>query len=290
MRHKWSKEIIVQKIQDLHNSGKKVSSWNTQFHRPLLYSAAIKYFGSWKAAIKASGLDYDKIRLQAPFRFWGKRKIVRAIRSRVRRGLPVNGLAVYSQDRGLYQAAKRHFGRGGWKKALRFAGIDPKSLDPRRIWTKEKVLKEIRQRARSGLPLYINHLNTTGHSSLTHEGRMFFGSWSKAIQAAGLDYEKVKAIKMRWWNRARVLKGIHQLEIAKVSLNSIFVQRYYGDLFGAARKIFGTWGRAVETAGIDYRQHLKIWTYKSWLQRLKPAEIRKLEKQTIEFAKKRKMN
>lgn len=268
-RAEWSKDIVRRAIQQFHRSGEPINSNRAQTHHPSLYTAAVRYFGSWRKAIEAAGFDYDSVRI-VELKKWNKTKIVQAIRSRKRRHLSLNGSAVEKEDRGLYNAARHHFGIGGWQKALKKAGINPNSLpDPRVIWTKKTIVKEIKQLRRQKVPLHAFHLVKNGYGGLHSSARNIFGTWKKAIEAAGYSYDTVRKVRHNYWNRRRIVAEIRRLARAGVRLNSKGIQQRPGGLFGAALKEFGSWSEAVEAAGFDYRLHCKTWSYKAWLRRLK---------------------
>lgn len=84
-----------------------------------LYAAASGRFGSYKAAIRAAGIDYDKI-CKAPV--WSRSKVVEALRACKARGLPLHDNAVSRSNSALYNAARKWF--GAYKKAIRAAGFD----------------------------------------------------------------------------------------------------------------------------------------------------------------------
>lgn len=157
---RWSIEIIIRTIKERYQAGEKINSDYIQKNRPDLYGAGLKYFGSWGKAIEAAGLNYNQICITRPHS-WTKNEIIRAIRKRKRSRLPINAMAVYKQDPTLYDATRRCFGKNGWSKAMRKAGYNPKELDPRRIWSKHRVVKEIRKLKRQKIPLYGNYLKIT---------------------------------------------------------------------------------------------------------------------------------
>lgn len=265
----WSKDIIRHTIQQLYASGEPINSNRAQTHHPSLYTAAVKYFGSWRKAIEAAGFDYDSVRI-VELRKWNKTKIVQAIRSRKRRHLSLNGSVVEKEDRGLYNATRYHFGTGGWRKALKKAGVNPNSLpDPRVIWTKKTIVKEIKRLRRQKIPLHAFHLVNNGYRGLHSSARNVFGTWKKAIEAAGYSYDAIRKVRHNYWNGKRILAEIRRLARAGIRLNSKGIQQRPGGLFSAALKEFGSWGEAVEAAGFDYRLHCKTWSYKAWLRRLK---------------------
>jgi hypothetical protein len=64
---KWSCEKIVAEILWLHRAGEGLSWAVAERKYPQLCAAAAKkcYFGSWRAALEAAGLDYDEIKARA---------------------------------------------------------------------------------------------------------------------------------------------------------------------------------------------------------------------------------
>lgn len=62
MTRKWDHEVIKAAIRELHRSGESLCYTNVdQNHRALL-QAAVRYFGTWEAAVHASGYSYDSFR------------------------------------------------------------------------------------------------------------------------------------------------------------------------------------------------------------------------------------
>lgn len=277
MRQSWSKERICEKIRELHESGERLNSNHIQLHRQTLYAAAIKYFDGWEKAIEAAGLTYSRIRVRKPTRSWNASSIVQALRKRHAENFPISGFAVYQQDRGLWMAARRHFGKGGWTKALKVAGFDARDLDPRRIWTRPRVLAEIFALQITGSPMYAYYLMRNGHSGLVRGGKKVFGSWRKAIEAADLNYDKIRANRYKWWNKDRVVEEIKRLEKRGVKLSSTFIHRFHGDLFAAAIVHCGSWVEAVTIAGINYRSHYRVWSSKAWLRSQNSETISEIE-------------
>jgi len=76
------------------------------------------------------------------------------------------------------QNAKRYFGT--WREAVRAAGCEP----ARRRWSKEVVIKEIRERCRRNLPLSSILFKQDG--PLAGAATRLFGSWRAALDAAGI--------------------------------------------------------------------------------------------------------
>lgn len=95
----------------------------------------------------------------------------------------------------LHQAARKCF--GSFENALKKIGLSYQILGMKRrapfSWTAEKVIKEIKKRHRKKQPLYVSYFTETKDApGLVDAGRVYFGSWSKAINASGLDYKKIR--------------------------------------------------------------------------------------------------
>ena len=60
---KWSKGKIVSEILTLYKAESRLNDGYVNKNYNSLYNAARRQFGSWKNAIEAAGLNYDKIKL-----------------------------------------------------------------------------------------------------------------------------------------------------------------------------------------------------------------------------------
>ena len=60
---KWRKESIAREIKKLIDSGDSLAAATVREKHPALFSAAtsVRYFGSWRNALTALGVDYDAI-------------------------------------------------------------------------------------------------------------------------------------------------------------------------------------------------------------------------------------
>jgi hypothetical protein len=72
-----------------------------------------------------------------------------------------------------------------WDKALRAAGIDPELGWIPSLWDKEKIINELRRMQKQNLPLYAKYV-MKNHSKLFHGALAAYGSWNKALIAAGI--------------------------------------------------------------------------------------------------------
>lgn len=172
---RWSKRRIVEAIQDGYVKGRPLQI--AGFRDVRLATAAKRHFGSWRVAVDAAGLTS---RIPPPSRHqrtWSPTAVVLAIQEHYQAGFP--SPSVWQTDSGLYSAAKKHFGT--WRAAVRAAGLQPTN----RRWSHELVIGEIVDRFNRGLPL--TSVVFQEDSPLAGAAVRYFGSWRKALVAAGLD-------------------------------------------------------------------------------------------------------
>ena len=120
----WSRERISERIRELYGAGESLSHEDAKRNHGALVSAASspRYFGSWGAAIRAAGLDYDEIR---KINRWNRDKIINAILALHAEGKSVNNAAMRRMGyRGMMEAANRAENFGSWPDAVRAAGLE----------------------------------------------------------------------------------------------------------------------------------------------------------------------
>lgn len=285
---RWNRAIVIATIQQLHQAGDPLNAVHVQRHHHSLYPAAVKYCGGWGRAVSAAGIEYARVRKCRPCRSWSKAEVIRVIRSRRRRKLSLSTKAVSREDYGLLRAARRKFGKNGWRKALRAAGVNPIGLDPRIQWTRQRIMAEIHRRFALGLPLHQSHMTQNGYAGLFTAARRFYGSWSKTITAAGIVYANVKANRRGYWSKKRIVSEIRKLERQGVRLSMRATERSRPDLVGIALLYFGSWQAAVEAAGFNYLRHCLTWSIKAWLRTMTKTQVRGLERRTLKLAAERR--
>jgi len=176
----WTKQRIVADILSLRKNSEAINAGAVSINHGQLYQAACRLFGSWKKAVVATSIDYSTI-LQKDFS-WTKTKVINGLRSRLERGLDLSKSVFIIEDKDLYHAAIRIFGNR--KNALSAAGIDPDRFDKRRTWTKKQVIDEIHKLSDNAEALNFGHVYSN-HCALWSAAENKFGSWNKALIAAG---------------------------------------------------------------------------------------------------------
>jgi hypothetical protein len=183
-RRRWSKRAVIEALQSRQQMGASISqTWKED---PILFAAAKRYFGSWRAALLAAGLRSSR-------QSWSKQRILETIQDRHARGESLKDLR---SDNALSSAAQIYF--GGLNNALRAVGIDPQAL---RRWSRQSVIAEIRARHDQGLPLLTTCREI---HALTSAAIRLFGGWREALIAAGVEPNQ------RRWSEVRVVEEIQR--------------------------------------------------------------------------------
>lgn len=148
------------------------------------------------------------------------------------------GLSLKSGDnRGdwLYAAATNRF--GSWRAAVEAAGFDYEEIRTKPM-TVEEVCDQLHALAEGGDPLRVKD-----HGKLSRSALELFGSWEKAITAAGLEVPD-----RRKWTPEKVLGMLKQDIEEGLPMGANAMRRRNENLYAAARRQFGTWKAAVAAA------------------------------------------
>ena len=249
IRH--TKADTLHAIKGLKKSGKALNYYAVRQSHGSLLVRARQQFGSWRKAITAAGLDYEKISLICR---WSKKEIVRQIQElhQAKQFPDISTLARKSPK--LYEACCRHYGSG--LAALKAAGINYDELlqDHPYRWTRATIIAEIKRRHSDGKTLCRADILRKEPVlkrfcyAATHQ----FGGWSKALLAAKLSPNTIRN-RDGLWPRERVLAGIRSRFKQGKFLNTDLMLREDLPLHAAGRRHFGTWKKAVEKAGINYK-------------------------------------
>jgi hypothetical protein len=175
---KWSREKIIETIQDFHRKGNCLNTRYIRTRHPSLYAVACYYFqGGWKKLVETAGIDYKEIKKGYG---WDKISIVKEIRSLHRQGKSLQPV----QNKKLFGAACRHF--GSYQEAIKKAGLSYRKLHLRLSWTEEEIKAELRKRLQRKKSLKAAELSKDD-AGLYAAARKFFGSYAKALEASGID-------------------------------------------------------------------------------------------------------
>lgn len=175
-------------------------------------------------------------------------------------GQPLYANFVRQNFQELLAAAIRYY--GSWQKALEAAGIAYTDVRKYRRWSKESILQEIQQLASQGVDLSFRAMALSQHNAMVYAAirPKYFGNWRTALEAAGLASEEI--YRYRSWEQDGILEEIRRLKAEGVDLSSKAMDESSNRLIATARRRFGNWGKALESAGIDYDEvrRRKRWT------------------------------
>lgn len=163
---------------------------------------------------------------------------------------------------GLYHACIRYY--GSYRKALESANIPYQQLKNRK-WSKEVVLEEIKKRQKNNESLYSSVV-LKNHNHLYGAARRYFGSYLKALEASGIDHNKIEVE----YKKEEIIKKIQSLHKEGKPIHYRGVKR---SLTMSAEKYFGSYENAVVAAGFKYE---KISKEVKWDKNIIVSEIRKL--------------
>lgn len=181
----WSEKKIIDQITEHYNKGFPISSKAMQKQDKNLYNACITHFGNYGSAIAASGYDYQQIRIQQSL---SKQDVHTRLLKRVEKGLLLNDDAIQSCDTVLYRAMYTQFGT--FQKAIESMGLDYASVRLSDIWDESKIIEILQSRAKEDKILNSSYMRYH-HPNLIAATCMYFGSYRKACESAGIDYNSI---------------------------------------------------------------------------------------------------
>ena len=190
-RPRWNKGAIIGLIKDARRKGEDlhwsaVTTRGDELSKAAFASLQPRLFGSWDRALHAAGLDADEVNR---YRKWTRETITFELKQRHRDREPLNSGAIQREDPGLHAAAVRHF--SSYDGALRAAKVDPQKVRERRSWTKDEVVRGLKQAQRSGKPLSDSAVRRD-HPALYGAAVRLFGSFTSARSAAGIQWKRKK--------------------------------------------------------------------------------------------------
>lgn len=160
----------------------------------------------------------------------------------------------------LVTAAERY--AGSFSRAIKLAGIEP----VRPLWTRERVLAEIKRLHEDGVELSSEQLANGGHAGLVQAARRHFGSWPDAVVAAGVPRFK----RGRWKSWAEIRDRLRELhrDGARMTIAALEADGH-ADLVAAARTEAGGWNQALKKAKLPVVQDHRAWSSEQVLDEIR---------------------
>lgn len=245
----WDERRIIQELRQLYRSGADLSYNALARRRQALLSAAAYHLGSYRRAVEAASIPYERV-LRRPR--WTRQRIVELIRAAHRKRVQLHWAAVTRRGDELARAAfaalqPRLFGR--WDKALAAAGLDPRRVSRYRSWSRAAIVTELRGRRKESEALSSGALQKED-ASLHAAAVRHFGTYEQALLAAHIDPQGVRQRKN--WTRALVIQALRSAQKAGRHVSDSAVREYDPALYGACVRLFGQFTKARGAAKIVF--------------------------------------
>ena len=188
-----------------------------------------------------------------PGRKWTRKKLISTIQDLSAKGVDLSPTSIQQTHSALFSSARSRSHFGNWRAAIEAAGLEYDSIKRiKQKWSRDEILDQIRQHHAAGEDL-LNPRFKVKHRNLYLAAcaHRYFGSWRRAIQAAGLDHETMR--ETRVWTKARIQRTIQEMNEAGQSLGWASVEEHCPGIYRAARRRenFGSWHNALIQAGVQ---------------------------------------
>lgn len=180
-----------------------------------------------------------------------KQQVVREIKQLRRKKSALNYSSIRANHGPLLRRAKLAFGT--WSAAVEAAGFDYENIRRIRRWSQESVIETLlalhEERRFANLSDLRDRFPRLYGACCRH-----FGSGLAAVEAAGIDYERLVVEESGRWTKRRIIETIQQRYEQGETLCRNAILRDEPELSRfcfAANHHFGNWGKALAAAGLE---------------------------------------
>jgi hypothetical protein len=188
-----------------------------------------------------------------PGRVWTQERLIETIRQLNEQGVDLSPTAIQKTHGALFSSARSRSHFGNWRDAIQAAGLSYDEIKRvKQRWSREEILQQIKQCHTCGEDLLHPGFKEKYRSLyLAACAHRYFGSWRRAIRAAGLDHETMR--ESRVWTKARILRTIQEMQESGHPLGWAHIKNVCPGIYRAARRKenFGSWHNALIAAGIE---------------------------------------
>ncbi|KPB04727.1 hypothetical protein [Bacillus sp. CHD6a] len=247
---KWNKDKVIKNIQEKNTSNIQLNDHYANRNYQKLYAAGQRYFGSWKEAVNAAGINYESIRKSKENNYWTPDKFKDRLFELINDNEQLSSQYIQDNHQDLYSAALKIY--GSWKDAINFHGLDYPDISLYLRWKPEEVIEEIKRLHRIKSDLSNKEIRIT-KNTLFKAAVRYFGSWKRALDKADIDYNIYLKTKPKgYWSEKQIINEIRKMFSEGKPINSSYVMTNNKSLYGTARRMFKTWEESVTLAGFDY--------------------------------------
>jgi hypothetical protein len=206
---------------------------------------------------------------------WNESRILQAIQKLYHAKADLSYNKLSRKNQALLSAAAYHF--GSYRKAVEKAGIDYAEVLRRPRWTKAMIIAQIKKGRRAGFDLHWSAVtrrrDELGKAAFASLQPRLFGTWDRALHAAGLDADDINLY--RKWNRNTIAFELKHLAADGELLSSGAVQKDDPGLHAAALRYFGSYDAALRAAKIN---PASVRQRQTWTKPRVIAELKKIAK------------
>lgn len=263
----WTPEYVMDRLHHRHRRGVPMHSTAVQKSEPALLATAIRFFGSWDAALEAADVPVEHARLRQAAVPRDAQSLVELLKARVAEGKELNYKTMQADCPGVLAAIRTVF--GGYAEAIKAAGFDPASVCRRGRMvsaypTRESIVEAIRRRRTEGKKLNAAAVADAaeGEPALHSRAIRLFGSWRNALAEAGVDPDEVCAWKYR--TPESVLDAMRNRVNSGIPVGAKFVLKGENadtSLYTASVRHFGGWVNALKAIGVAYKPPRRTAVY-----------------------------
>jgi len=206
---------------------------------------------------------------------WNEQRILQAIQKLYQANAQLSYNALSRRNQALLSAAAYHF--GSYRRAVEKAGIDYAAVLRRPRWSKNLIIAEVKKAKRAGIDLHWSAVtkrrDELGKAAFASLQPRLFGTWDRALHAAGLDADEINLY--RKWNRNSIAFELKHMASENQPLSSGAVQKEDPGLHAAALRYFGSYDSALRAAKID---PATVRQRQTWTKQRVIAELKKMAK------------
>ncbi len=114
----------------------------------------------------------------------------------------------------------------------------------RRFWTEDKITSEIQKLHQKGEDLWYRAMERN-HKDLIRASERYYKGWKNAVEAAGLDYDKIKKRTHQVWTEDIILSKLYELHKKNPQLRASTVQKLNKKLYLAIIRQYKTFKAAL---------------------------------------------
>lgn len=182
---------------------------------------------------------------------WTKERIIAELKALYKKKVDLSYNNLAKKRQALVSAAAYHF--KSYRNAVEKAGIDYEEIARRPRWNKQRVIAIIKSARKKGWDLNWSSVtrrrDDLGKAAFAAIQGRLFGSWDRALTAAGLDADEVS--RYRRWSKNSIVFELKARAADGEPLNSGSVQQEDPGLHAAALRYFGSYDKALRAAKIN---------------------------------------